>query len=125
MKKCQFCAEDIQDAAIVCKHCGRDLVQEAKSAVQKSRVAKSSPPTRRRPWLWVALAPAVLIGAYALVQWSRQDYLEFAAHRDDWHRRCDAYISAPPSLGRVAQVAAACKTELDEMMAYAIRKGWQ
>jgi hypothetical protein len=41
MKICPFCAEEIQDAAIVCKHCGRDVVAPS--------TASLAPPAKPEP----------------------------------------------------------------------------
>jgi hypothetical protein len=61
-----------------------------------------------------------LLIIYAVVQYSRRDYLDFDARRQAWHRRCDQYVGQKIE----SREATVCAVELQRLLAEGRRKGW-
>ncbi|MCU0858771.1 MAG: hypothetical protein MUC65_10270 [Pontiellaceae bacterium] len=61
MKKCPFCAEEIQDAAIKCRHCG-EFLNDA-NRVQLTQKKEKLPVYFRTPFIITALC---CVGPFAL-----------------------------------------------------------
>ncbi len=56
MKTCPFCAEEIRDAAIVCKHCGRELTPVTGEASQPTAPPIAVTPGQPRKGLAIAVS---------------------------------------------------------------------
>jgi hypothetical protein len=75
VKKCPYCAEEIQDAAVVCKHCGRDLKGGA------SQVQLVQPKKRTSLVAWGCLIFLVVIVGLCVAARSSLDTAREAARR--------------------------------------------